>query len=143
MQDVANPSFLKSHALYQMVDNRKLLAEKDALIAKHWDEFLDMQNKFNEANHKHNQETYLLKQQIKTLEEEKKKLQEQLQASQTSKYSNLTNLFLRIVPRVDKVLAVVQVYQMSMNDWWLLLNELWIWQIHKKERRVLGPWLNA
>ena len=74
LSDVANHSFLKSNALYKTLDNRKLLAEKDALIAKRWDEYLDMRNKFYEANHQHTRESYLLKQQIKSLEEEKKKL---------------------------------------------------------------------
>ena len=68
------------------MDNRKLLAEKDALLAKRWDQYLDMRNKLYEANHKHNQETYLLKQQIKGLEEENTKLQEQLQSAQACKY---------------------------------------------------------
>jgi len=67
------------------LDNRKLLAEKDALTTKWLDEYLDMRNKLYEAclkkklyeaNHKHTRETYLLKQQIKSLEEEKAKLQE-------------------------------------------------------------------
>ena len=106
MQDVANHSFLKSHALYQTVDNRKLLAEKDALVAKCWDEFLDMRNKFNEENHKHNREAYLLKQQIMTLEEEKKKLQEQLQSSQTSKYLNLPDCFCGLSPELTRILLL-------------------------------------
>ena len=90
MQDVANRSFLKSSALYMKLDNWKLLAEKDALIAKRLDEYLDMRNKFYDANRKHTRETYLLKQQIKGLEEEKAKLLEQLLSAQTSKYSNRT-----------------------------------------------------
>ena len=54
------------------------------MIAKRLDEYLNMQNKFYDANRKHTRETYLLKQQIKSLEEEKAKLQEQLQSAQTS-----------------------------------------------------------
>ena len=34
LQDVANRSFLKSHALYKNVDNRKTLEQQNALIAK-------------------------------------------------------------------------------------------------------------
>ena len=62
MLDVANWSFLKSSALYKTLDNRKLLAEEDALIAKRLDEYLDMRNKFYEANRKHTRETYIFKQ---------------------------------------------------------------------------------
>ena len=75
IQDVANCSFLKSSALQETVDNRKLLAEMEALIAKQWDQFLEMRNKFYEANQMHTRGIYLLKQQIKSLEEEKKNLQ--------------------------------------------------------------------
>ena len=81
---------MKSSALYKTLDNQKLLAEKDAVIAKWFDECLDKRNKLYQANRKHTQETYLLKQQIKSLEEEKVKLQEKLLAAQTSKYSNRT-----------------------------------------------------
>ena len=70
-----NRSFLKSTALYKNLDNRKLLAKKDDLIAKRWDEFLDMRNKFYDANRKHIRETYAMKQQIKRLEKDKKDLQ--------------------------------------------------------------------
>ena len=44
-QDVANRSFLKSHALYKTVDNRKILEEQKAMIAKRLDEALAAQNK--------------------------------------------------------------------------------------------------
>ena len=40
VQDVSNRSFLKSQALQKTVDNRKLLAEKDELIKKRWDQYL-------------------------------------------------------------------------------------------------------
>jgi hypothetical protein len=40
VQDVSNRSFLKSQALQETVDNRKLLAEKDELIKKRWDQYL-------------------------------------------------------------------------------------------------------
>ena len=71
LQDVANRSFLKSNALYKTLDNQKLLAEKDAEIAKRIDQALAMRNELYASNRKHTQETYLLKQQIKSLEEEK------------------------------------------------------------------------
>ena len=41
VQDVSNRSFLKSQALQETVDNRKLLAEKDELIKKRWDQYLN------------------------------------------------------------------------------------------------------
>jgi len=69
LQDVANRSFLKSNALYKTLDNQKLLAEKDAEIAKRIDQALAMRNELYAANRKHTQETYQLKQQIKSLEE--------------------------------------------------------------------------
>ena len=81
---------LKSNALYKTLDNQKLLAEKDAQIAKRIDEGLAMRNELYAANRKHTQDTYFLKQQIKSLEEEKTKLQEQLQFAQACKYSNRT-----------------------------------------------------
>ena len=49
-QDVANRSFLKSHALYKTVDNRKALEEQKAIIAKRLDESLAAHNKLYEAN---------------------------------------------------------------------------------------------
>ena len=99
MQDVANRSFLKSSAPYKTLDNRKLLAEKDALTTKWLDEYLDMRNKLYDANWKNTLETYLLKQQIKSLEEEKAKLQEQLHSAQTNKYSNHTCYFFMSCPQ--------------------------------------------
>ena len=39
-QDVANRSFLKFHTLYKTVDNRKILEEQKAMIAKRLDEAL-------------------------------------------------------------------------------------------------------
>ena len=107
MLDVANWSFLKSSALYKTLDNRKLLAEEDALIAKRLDEYLDMRNKFYDANQKHTRETYLLKQQIKGLEGEEAKFEEQLQSAKVSKYSNRTWLLLRVVLRIDEIFLIV------------------------------------
>ena len=49
-QDVANRSFLKSHALYKTVDNRKVLEDQRAMIAKRLDESLAARNKLDEAN---------------------------------------------------------------------------------------------
>ena len=93
IQNVANRSFLKSHALYKIVDNRKTLEQQNALIAKRLDESLTAQNKLYEANRKHHLEVHDMKQQIKSLEEEKSKLQEeksklqeQLQITQACEY---------------------------------------------------------
>ena len=61
LQDVANRSFLKSHALYKTLDNRKLLSQKDAEIAKRIDQALAMRNQLYETNRKHTRETYELK----------------------------------------------------------------------------------
>ena len=77
LQDVANRSFLKSHALYKTVDNWKTLEQQNALIAKWLDESLAARNKLYEANWKHHLEFYDMQQQIKSLEEEKSKLQEE------------------------------------------------------------------
>ena len=71
LQDVANRSFLKSHALYKTVDNRKTLEQQNALIAKWLDESLAARNKLYEANQKHHLELCDMKRQIKNLEEEK------------------------------------------------------------------------
>ena len=77
LQDATNGSFLKSHALYQTVDNRKTLEEWNALIAKWLDESLAARNKLYEANRKHHLEVCDMKRQIKSLKEEKSKLQEE------------------------------------------------------------------
>ena len=87
LQDVANRSFLKSHALYKTVDNRKTLEQQNALIAKRLDESLAARNKLYEANRKNHLELCDMKRQIKSLEEEKSKLQEQLQIAQACEYS--------------------------------------------------------
>ena len=76
--------------LYQTVDNRNTLAQKNAEIANCLDEALAARNKFYEANREHTWELYQMKQQIKSLEEEKTKLQEQLQTAQACKYLNFT-----------------------------------------------------
>ena len=92
-QDVANRSFLKSHALYKTIDNRKTLEEQKAMIAKWLDESLAARNNLYEANQKHHLEVCDMKQQIKNLEEESSKLQEEnsrlqnhLQTAQACKY---------------------------------------------------------
>ena len=72
--EVANRSFLKSHALYKTIDNRKTLEQQNALIVKRLDESLAARNKLYEANRKHHLELCAMKQQIKGLEEEKAKL---------------------------------------------------------------------
>ena len=94
LQDVANRSFFKSHALYKTVDNRKILEEQKAMIAKRLDEALAARNKLYGANRQHHLEVCDMKCQIKNLEEERSKLQEensnlqkQLQTSQACKYS--------------------------------------------------------
>jgi len=56
LQDVANRSFMKSHALYKTVDNRKTLEQQNILIAKWLDESLTARNKLYEANRKHHLE---------------------------------------------------------------------------------------
>ena len=76
LQDVANRSFLKSQALYKTVDNRIILEQQNALIAKRLDESLAGRNKLYEANRKHHLEICDMKRQIKGLEEERSKLQE-------------------------------------------------------------------
>ena len=90
MKDVANRSFLKSHALYQTGDNWDTLALKNVEIAKHLDQALAARNKLYEANREHTRELYKIKQHIKSLEEEKTKLQEQLRTAQACKYLNST-----------------------------------------------------
>ena len=92
-QEVANRSFLKSHALYMTIDNQKTLEEQKAMIAKQLDESLAARNKLCEANRQHHLEICDMKRQIKAFEEERSKLQEensrlqkQLEAVQTCKY---------------------------------------------------------
>lgn len=86
VQEVVNRSFLKSHALYKTVDNRKTLEQQNALIAKRLDESLAARNRLYEANRKHHLELCAMKKQIKELEKEKAKLQEQLQIAQAYEY---------------------------------------------------------
>ena len=90
---MANRSFVKSHALYRTVDNRKILEEQKAIIAKRLDEALAARNKLYEASQQHHLEVCGMKRQIKDLEEERSKLQEensrmqkQLQTTQACKY---------------------------------------------------------
>ena len=66
-QDVANRSFLKSHALYRTVHNQKILEEQKAIIAKRLDEALVARNKLYEANQQHHLEVCDMKRQIKNL----------------------------------------------------------------------------
>ena len=72
------------------MDNRNLLAQKNAEIAECLDQALAMRNQLYDANRKHMREIYELKQQVKGLEEEKAKFQEQLQTAQACKYSKYT-----------------------------------------------------
>ena len=110
-QDIANRSFLKSHALYKTVDNQKILEKQKAMIAKRLDEALAARNKLYEASQQHHLEVCNIKHQIKSLEEEKSKLQEensrlqkQLQSAQACKHSifcpefPLSYQFLRYLP---------------------------------------------
>ena len=55
-QDVVNRSFLKSHALYKTVDNRKILEEQKIMIAKRLDEALAARNKLYEVSQQHHLE---------------------------------------------------------------------------------------
>ena len=92
-QDVANRSFLKSHTLYKTVDNRKILEEQKAMIAKRLDEAFAVRNKFYEASQQHHLVVCDMKRQIKNLKEERSKIQEnsrlqkQLQTAQACKHS--------------------------------------------------------
>ena len=74
-QDVANP-VLKSHALYKTVDNRKILEEQKAMIAKRLDEALTVRNKLYEASQQHHLEICDMRRQIKNLKEERSKFQD-------------------------------------------------------------------
>jgi len=56
IQDIANRSFLKSHALYKTADNHKTLEQQNVLIAKLLDESLAARNKLYEADRKHHLE---------------------------------------------------------------------------------------
>jgi len=110
-QDVANRSFLKSHALYKTVDNQKILDEQKSMIVKQLDKALAARNKVYEASRQHHLEVCDMKRQIKNLQEERSKLQEensrlqkQLQTTQACKYSlfcldfALSYQFLRYLP---------------------------------------------
>src|SRR6185503_11665967 len=110
-QDVANRSFLKSHALYKTVDNWKILEEQKIMITKQLDEALAARNKLYEASQQHHLEICDMKHQIKNLKEERSKLQEensrllkQLQTAQACKHSifcpdfSLSYQYLRYLP---------------------------------------------
>ena len=122
LQDVANRTLLKSHALYKTVDNRKTLEQQNAMIAKRLDESLAARNKLYEANRKHHLEICDMKRQIKSLEEEKSKLQEenaklqeQLQIAQACEYSIFCfDIALSII--VTKI-SFHQVLQVTILDW--------------------------
>ena len=119
-QEVANRSFLKSHALYMTVDNRKTLEEQKAMIAKWLDESLAARNKLCEANRQHHLEICDMKRQIKAFEEERSKLQEensrlqkQLQAVQACNYPICCPVF--ALSRITKI-SFFQVLQKTILD---------------------------
>ena len=121
-QDVANRSFLKSQALYKTVDNRKILEQQNAMIAKRLDESLAAQNKLYEANREHHLENCDMKRQIKSLEVERSKLQEensrlqqQLQTTQACEYS----IFCLDIPLSIIIIEIsfCQVLQMVTLNW--------------------------
>ena len=123
IQDVANQSFLKSHALYKTVDNRKTLEQQNALIAKRLDESLAARNKLYEANWKHNLEVCDMKRQIKSLEEEKSKLQEE--KSKLQEQLQITQACEYLICCLDIALSIIitelsfhQVLQVIIFDWW-------------------------
>ena len=62
--------------MYKTVDNRKILEQKNAMLAKRLDESLAARNKLYEANQQHHLELCDMKRQIKSLEEERSKFQE-------------------------------------------------------------------
>ena len=62
--------------MYKTVDNRKILEQQNAMIAKRLDESLAARNKLYEANRQHHLELCDMKRQIKSLEEERSKFQE-------------------------------------------------------------------
>ena len=122
IHDVANQCFLKSHALYKTVDNRKTLEQQNALIAKQLDESLASRNKLYEANRKHHLEVCDMKRQIKSLEEEKSKLQEensnlqeQLQITQACEY--LIFCLDIALPIIITKISLRQVLQVTIFDW--------------------------
>ena len=122
LQDVANWSFLKSHALYKTVHNRKTLEQQNALIAKRLDESLAARNKLYEANRKHHLELCDMKRQIKSLEEEKSKLQEdksklqeQLQITQACEY--LIFCLDIVLPMIIIEISFYQVLRVTIFDW--------------------------
>ena len=126
-QDVANRSFLKSHVLFKIVDNRKILEEQKAMIAKRLDEALAARNKLYEASQQHHLEICDMKRQIKAFEEERSKLQEersklqeensklqkQLQAVQACKYPIYCPAF--ALSRITKI-SFFQVLQKTILD---------------------------
>jgi predicted nuclease with TOPRIM domain len=122
IQDVVNRSFLKSHALYKTIDNRKTLEQQNALIAKRLDESLAARNKLYEANRKHHLEVCDMKRQIKILkeersklQEEKSKLQEQLQIAQACEYL-VCCLDIALTITITE-LSFYQVLQVTILDW--------------------------
>ena len=142
-QDVANRSFLKSHALYKTVDNRKVLEDQRAMIAKRLDESLADRNKLYKANQQHHLEICNMKLQIKNLEEEKSRLQEenskfqqQVQAAQACKYSIFFLDFAWSIIITEKPFH--QVLQKTILDWLQQLKLLWMWSM-KEGRQIANP----
>ena len=122
LQDVANRSFMKSHALYKTVDNQRTLEQQNVLIAKRLDESLAARNKLYEANRKHHIQLCDMKRQIKGLEEEKSKLQEdksklqeQLQIAQACEY--LIFCLDIALPMTIIEIYFYQVLQVIILDW--------------------------
>ena len=93
-QDIANRSFLKSQALQETADNSELLAQKDALVKRCFDEYLDMRNKYNDLVHERTREQYLLRKEIESLKKNKKELQEQNQSKISETTGNQGGKFL-------------------------------------------------
>ena len=122
IQDVANQSFQKSHALYKTIDNRKTLELQNALIAKRLDESLTARNKLYEANWKHHLEFYDMQQQIKSLEEERSKLQEE--NSKLQEQLHIAQACEYLIFCLDVALPIMfteksfhQVLQVTILDW--------------------------
>ena len=62
--------------LQETIDNNKLLKEKEQLIKKRWDQYLEMWNKYNDLVHERTRESWLLKKEIENMEKDKKELEE-------------------------------------------------------------------
>jgi len=124
------------------VDNRKVLEDQRAMIAKRLDESLAARNKLYEANQQHRLEICNMKLQIKNLEEEKSRLQEensklqqQVQAADACKYSIFFLDFAWSIIITKKPFH--QVLQMTILDWLQHLKLLWMWSM--KEGHQIVP----